>query len=218
MRTAGGARPGPPWWAVRGAWVVFLCLALAGTGAAAPTVEGVLANLGSFTALLPPEMGFRQHIQLQVLFLTWRFHSDVVRQDGEFHVQTSGAPDFLSPDVPAALLELNAGLDDYELELLEHETNSAGDPVYVLSGRRRGQGPGAQAGTVWVNGRTWLVEKAVLEYDWGTLEVQQEFHQVDGYTVPRSQQAKASRLGARLVVEYRDYWFGNVERIAREDH
>jgi len=198
--------------------VAFLCLALAVGAAAAPSVEDVMANIQHALGQLPPDMGFRQHVVLQVLLFSWRFHSDVVRRGGEYFVETRGAPSFLPPDVMASLVQVHLGLDDYDLDVVGEEVNGNGEPVYVLAGRRRGPGQGAVGGALWVNGHTWLVEKAVLDYDWGTLEVQQEFHRVDGYTVLRAQRAAANRLGARLTVEYADYWFGNVEMIAREDH
>ncbi|HEY8417496.1 MAG TPA: hypothetical protein VIK93_05625 [Limnochordales bacterium] len=191
---------------------------LAGAAAGAPDVEDVVANLNRAAGLLPADMGFRQDVQLQLFFITWRFYSDVVRRNGEFQVTTYGKPGFLSDDVPTTLLQLHTGIDEFDLELVGEETNSNGDPLYVLEGRRRVPGPGAQAGKLWVNGRTWLAEKAWLEYDWGTLDVEQEFQEVDGYTVLRAQRARSSLVGTRLVVEYRDYWFGNDDTIAREDH
>jgi len=203
---------------VRGAWVVFLCLGLSRAAFGAPSVEEIVTNLSRAGSQLPAEMGFRQDVHVRVLFLMWKFHSLVVRQNGQYLVETWGAPDFLPPGFMASLVEIGDALDNYDLELVGEEKNANGEPVYRLTGRRRHGWEGALGGTLWVNGRTWLVERAVLEYDWGTLEVQQDFHQVNGYTVLRSQRASASRMGARVTVEYRDYWFGNDDMIAREDH
>ena len=198
--------------------MVFLCLGLSRAVLGAPSVEDIVANLSRAGSQLPAEMGFRQDVHVRVLFLMWKFHSLVVRQNGEYLVETRGAPDFLPEGFMASLLDVGDALTNYDLELVGEEKNANGEPVYQVAGRRRGGSAGALGGTFWVNGRTWLVEKAVLEYDWGTLELQQDFHQVNGYTVLRSQRAATSHLGARLTVEYRDYWFGNDDMIAREDH
>jgi len=201
-----------------GAWVVCFCLVLAGPAEGAPAVEEVVANLQRAAGLLPADMSFRQDVQLTLFFLSWRFYSDVVRRNGEFQVATYGKPGFLSDDVPITLLQLHTGIDAFDLELVGEETNGYGDPLYVLEGRRRVPGPGAQTGKLWVNGRTWLAEKAWLQYDWGTLEVEQEFQELEGYTVLRLQRARSSFMDSRLVVEYKNYSFGNDDTIAREDH
>ncbi len=218
MGESGGPRPRLLRSVARGPVVVLLCLGVSWAALGAPSVDEVVANLGRASGQLPAEMGFRQDVQLHVLFLTWKFYSDVVRRDGKYIVETRGAPDFLPSDISASLLEVSEGLSNYDFELVGQEVNSTGDPIYRLTGRRRQGAEGAHGGTLWVNGRTWRVERAVLEYDWGTLDVEQEFQRLSGYTVLRSQRAAASRLGARLTVEYRDYWFGNDDMNAREDH
>lgn len=198
--------------------MVLLCLGLAQGAYGAPSVEEIVVNVSRAAGHLPAEMGFRQEVQLRVLFLMWKFQSLVVRQNGEYLVETRGAPDFLPQGFMASLLEVGDALTNYELEIVGEERNGRGEPVYRLTGRRRHGSQGALGGILWINGQTWLVERATLEYDWGTLELHQEFHKVGGYTVLRSQRATASLLGARLTVEYQDYWFGNDDMIAREDH
>ncbi|MBO8142574.1 MAG: hypothetical protein H0Z37_10445 [Firmicutes bacterium] len=202
-----------------GAWAVILWLGLTGSALGAPSVEEVVANVSRASGQRPAVMGFRQELRLQVLVFTWDFYADVVRQGDDIRVTLHGAPGFLSPDVTASLLDVGEALEEFDVRLVEEQVNDDGDPLYVLEAtRRHREGQGALGGQVWVNGRTWLVEEAVLEYPWGTLHVRQQFQQVDGYTVLKEQHATASRLGARLWVQYRDYWFGNVATNAREDH
>lgn len=189
--------------------VLCTLLAAPGTGAAAPSVDEVVLNVRGAAGVRPEAMRFRQDITLEVLFLRWNFHADVTRSGDRVELVLHNAPGFIDEDVSASLLEVSEGLDHFDLRLVD-EIRRGGDVVYVLQGVPRREG-GARGGRIWVNARTWLVEKAELEYPWGMLEVEQTFQNINGYTVLREQKASVSRLGARMTVRYSDYWFAGAE-------
>lgn len=190
--------------------VMWACVCAFGDGAwAAPTVDELAANVRAATVVRPAEMGFRQDISLQVLFLRWRFYADVVRRGDHLELTVYDAPGFLDGDVSASLLELSEGLDNFDLRLVE-EILRNNDAIYVLEGESRMAG-GARSGRVWVNARTWLIEQAELEYPWGTMSVEQHFDTVNGFIVLREQHASVNRLGARMTVRYSDYWFAGED-------
>ncbi len=176
---------------------------------AAPSVEELVANVRHATGARPAEMRFRQDVTLQVLFLRWRFHADVTRRGDRIQVTLHGAPGFIDDDVSASLLEVSEGLDHFDLRFVE-EIRRGADVLYVLQGTSRLE-EGARGGMIWVNARTWLVEKAELKYPWGDITLQQTFQTVDGYTVLHEQDASVSRLGARMTVRYSDYAFAGGE-------
>lgn len=172
-----------------------------------PAVEEIVANVRTATAGRPVKMTFRQDVELRVLFFRWTFHADVVQDGSTIDVHMHGAPGFLAPDVTASLLELSEGLGDFDLEFVEQGI-ADGDAYYVLRGSAKaGHGGAATGGTVRVNGRTWLVDRATLHYAWGNMSVEQSFQTIDGYTVLREQYATVDRMGAKLRVQYGGYSF-----------
>lgn len=184
-------------------------IAQAGTVLAAPTVDEITDNVRRAVGARPAVMGFRQDVELRVLILSWRFHADVVRRGDDIELTVYNQPSLIGDDVSASLLEVSEGIDDFDLQLVD-EVNRNGDVFYVLEGTSR-TALGAQSGTIWINGRTWLVEHAVLEYPWGSLTLDQSFHSVDGHTVLQEQHASVNRLGARMTVRYGDYWFADED-------
>lgn len=176
---------------------------------AAPTVDELADNVRAAVGARPVEMGFRQDVTLQVLFLKWRFHADVYRRGDEIELTVYDAPRFLEDDVSVSLLEVSEGFDHFDLRLVD-EIRRNGDVFYVLEGEARAAG-GARGGKIWVNGRTWLVEQAVLDYPWGSLTLEQTFQSINGYIVLREQQASVNRLGAQMTVLYSNYWFADED-------
>lgn len=172
---------------------------------ARPSVDEIVANVRSAVANQPTRYSFRQDIELRVLILRWRFHADVRRDGDRIDVQVHDAPGFLSPDIAATLLEVSEGLDGFTLKLVA-KTERGGDVYYVVEGVSTLQ-EGARSGTIWVNARTWLIDEAVLKYDWGNLTVQQRFQTINGYTLLREQHAAVDRLGGKLRVQYGGYSF-----------
>lgn len=181
-----------------------------------PSPERILSNVQAVAVQLPREMGFRQDVVLRTnVLLGGSFHADVTRHDDVIDVIVHDRPWFLSEDVSVSLLEVSEGLEQFDLALID-EISSNGDPIYVLEGTRRaGVTRGALEGKIWVNGRTWLVDKAELAYDWGNMAVEQTFQTENGYIVLREQRATADTtfLGlavrADMTVQYQDYWFAN---------
>lgn len=188
---------------------LVFCVAVAGDVWAAPTIDELMANVRHATGGRPAKMGFRQYVTLQALFFRWQFHADVVRQDDQLHVTVYNAPSFVGGDFSGSLLEVSEGLDNFDLQLVD-EVLLNGERYYVVDGVSRVEG-GARRGKIWINARTWLVERAELEYPWGTLTIEQRFRVVNGYVVLSEQQASVSRLGARARVRYDDYWFAGGE-------
>lgn len=166
-------------------------------------LEDIVANVRAATSPMPKRMSFRQDVELRVLLFRWSFHADVVRDETGIAVEVHGAPSFLSPDVSVSLLELSEGLDGFDLELVEMDA-SGGEPLYVLQATARAEG-GARGGTVTVNGNSWLIERAVLRYSWGTMTVEQTFQRVDGFILLKEQNATVDVLGAKLRVQYGGY-------------
>lgn len=196
--------------------IVCVCALLCAFWLAAPdkakaavTVEELVANVRQAAGTRPPEMGFRQQITLQALILRWQFSADVVRRDDTVQIQVHGAPSFVDENVTASLLEVSEGLDNFDLRLVD-EVRMGGQQYYVVEGVSR-VANGARRGKIWVNAQSWLVERAELEYSWGTLTVEQRFRTVNGYVVLAEQQASVSRLGARMTVRYENYWFAGGE-------
>lgn len=176
--------------------------------AAQPSVDEIVANVRMVSGERPERFSFRQDIELRVLFLRWTFYTDVRRSGDAIDVQVHGAPGFLSTDVSASLLEVSEGLDGFTLEFVE-QVERGGDVLYVLRGQAKPENRGgARGGTIWVNGRTWLVDEAVLHYEWGNMTLQQTFETVNGFTLLRQQHASVDRLGGRLRVQYGGYSFG----------
>lgn len=172
---------------------------------AEPTVDEIAAHVRAATGAGPERMRFRQDVELQLFLFRWSFYSDVVRDEDGIDVQVHGAPSFLSPDVSASLLEVSEGLDGFELRLVDVLGEGDGT-YYVVQGEAKTKGGGgASSGTIWVNGRTWLVEKATLQYPWGAMTVEQTFQTVNGYTLLKEQIATVDRLGAKLRVQYGGY-------------
>jgi len=186
-----------------------LWLGAAEEARAAVTVEELVANTRRASGARPPEMGFRQHVTLQALFLRWQFYADVVRRGDQVEIAVHGAPSFLGDDMTVSLLEVSEGLDNFDLRPAGEERIN-GHHYYVVEGQSR-VASGARRGRIWVNAQSWLVERAELEYPWGTLLIEQRFRTVNGYVVLAEQQASVSRLGVRMTVRYDDYWFSGGE-------
>lgn len=202
-------------WARRGFVALLSCLLFSAfsivsgpsVAAAHPSVDEIIANVRAASGEQPERIVFRQDIELRVLVFRWTFYTDVTRTGDTIEVQVHGAPSFLSPDVPASLLEVSEGLDGFTMEFVE-QVDRNGTVLYVLRGTAKaGNRGGARGGTIWVNGRTWLVDEAILEYDWGNLTLQQTFQTVNGFTLLREQYASVDRLGSKLRVQYGGYSF-----------
>lgn len=186
-----------------------IMFALAGAVFAAPTIEEIRDNVRGTVGTRPEVIGFRQDVELRVLILSWRFHADVVRRGDEIELTVYNKPSLIGDDVSASLLEVSEGIDQFDLELVD-EVHRNGDVFYVVEGKAR-TASGAREGKIWINGRTWLVEQAVLDYPWGSVTLDQTFQTVDGYTVLREQHASVNRLGARMTVRYSDFWFADED-------
>lgn len=170
-----------------------------------PTPEEIVANVKSVTGSGPERVTFRQDVELRVFLFRWSFHSDVVRDADGIRMEVHGAPSFLSPDVSASLLELSEGLEGFDLKFVESR-HDEGETYYIVEGTAKtAGGGGALGGTIWVNGRTWLIERATLQYSWGSMTVEQTFQTVNGYTLLREQIATVDRLGAKMRVQYGGY-------------
>lgn len=184
---------------------VASALLLGAAPAGAAQLDEILTNVRAATQPVPARVAFRQDVELRVFLFRWSFHADVVRDETGISVEVHGAPKFLSPDISVSLLELSEGLDGFDLELVE-QSERRGEPVYVLRGTaREGADGGARGGTITVNGRSWLIEQAELQYPWGAMTVEQTFQRVDGFTLLKEQHATVDVLGAKLRVHYGGY-------------
>lgn len=174
---------------------------------ARPAIDEIVKNVRVAAGNRPEQYSFRQDIDFRVFILRWRFHADVVRDGPDIDVTIHGAPGFISPsDISVSLLEVSEGLDDFTLRFVE-ETERDGERYYLVEGTSN-LSHGARGGFIWINTHTWLVDEALLEYEWGNLTLQQTFQTINGYTLLKEQQASVDRLGGKLQVQYGGYSFG----------
>lgn len=174
------------------------------------TVDEILANISNaHVGQSEGRATFRQSFVVRALFLTWRFSVDIA-QEGDSYTASigDGAPAFMPATLPVELLKIERAIDTFQLTLVGEETDSSGRKLYVLEGKlRSASSGGAQSGRLWVDASEWYIARAHLAYTWGRLEVEQEYRIEEGRRVLHRQGAVARPLGARVDVEYVDYWF-----------
>lgn len=183
------------------------CFALS-AHAAGPNLAEVLARIHWDTKAYPTPMGFEQQIVVRSLIKTWQFTSDVERRGGALSVEMHGAPSFIPPEVTTALIEPDVILNDFDLTLVGERMEGSAR-YYIIEGRRRpGIEAGAASGRIWVDPRSWLIDRIEARYWWGYLDVRQTYRKEQGLTVLDRQRATISPFGLRLDIAYTRYWFG----------
>lgn len=187
----------------------LLLIGAASAFAQPPAVDEILAQLRAAAAdAAAAKVRFRQEFTLRALFFTWRFAVDVTQEGGAYEVRVGpGAPSFMPDTLPADLVRVAEAIDTFVFSFVGEERTPDGKLYYILDGVPQKSQGGAQSGRLWIDADAWYIAKAHLAYTWGRLEVEQEYRLEAGRRVLHRQSAVARPLGARLEVEYVDYWF-----------
>lgn len=182
-------------------------------GVTAMSLEQITAEMERSQVMREPHMKFEQRVELRAaLVLRWTFVNQVTRNENRIEMEVgSGAPSFMPDEMASDLIDIQHSLANFDLSLVGTEELDDGSVLYIIDGTRKDSlSSGAEGGRLWIQADPWVITRAELRYSWGRLEVDQWYRQENGRWVLDRQEALARPLGARLVVEYDDYWFGDA--------
>lgn len=194
--------------------MVALCfLCSQGVVQGAMLLDDILANLAQANNMKSDRMRFKQQIDMRLLLFGWQFTADVSKDGDQLTIEVGqGAPSFVPDDMSAALIDVQSAIHEFDMRLIGEEVGKNGQRYYIVEGERKVSGrQGAQSGKLWIDAQDWYIAQAHLAYTWGRLEVEQEYRVEQGRRVLHRQNAVARPLGARLQVDYVEYWFEDSE-------
>lgn len=197
-------------------WIVvpaiLLCLLFTRGALGAVTLDEILDQVKLANSMQSERMRFQQRIDLSLLLFSWQFTADVTKDGDQLAVVVGkGAPAFVPNDMSSALVDIPSAIHMFDLTLVGEE-RSGGRVYYIIEGERKATVDyGAQSGRLWVDSQEWYIAKANVAYTWGRLEVEQEYRDEKGRRVLHRQTAVARPIGARVKVDYTDYWFDDGE-------
>lgn len=188
---------------------IFCMLAAPGLASASEMTEAWIKDtlhvVKEGTAL-PSGIKFRQNVKLRAFLLGWQFYSLMEQlEDGELHVETFNAPSFVPDTLPGELVSLGRSLALFEVKVVSYDP--AEKLLHVAGPRPDYQGRGAKEGDFWIDVERGIVQKAEVVYNWGKLNVDQEYTTIDGLLVLSKQSARMRFYGATLEISYSDYIF-----------
>lgn len=189
--------------------VLGLILLLAPGTRSAILLEDILSNMAENSVMQEGRMRFQQRIEMRAFLFSWRFSADVEKEGEQVTVVVSkGAPSFVPDDMPAELIDIQSSFHLFDLAMVGEEPLADGHVLYIVEGQRKeASSYGVQSGKLWIDSRDWYIAQAHMAYTWGRLEVQQEYRIEQGRRVLHRQTAVARPLGARVEVDYVEYWF-----------
>lgn len=190
-----------------------LVLLMSTLGVSAMSLDEIIEAMAQSQVMRDPYMTFEQRVELRAaLVLRWAFVNKVTRQGNRIEMEVgSGAPSFMPDEMASDLIDIQDSLENFDLVLVGTEELDDGTIRYIVDGTRKPSlSSGAESGRLWIQPDPWVVTRAELRYSWGRLEVDQWYRQENGRWVLDRQEAVARPLGARLVVEYHNYSFGDA--------
>lgn len=182
-------------------------------GVSAMSLDDILEAMAQSQVMRDPYMEFEQRVELRAaLLLRWTFVNKVTRNGNRIELEVgSGAPSFMPDEMASDLIDIQEALEKFDLVLVGAEELEDGTIRYIVDGTRKPSlSTGAESGRLWIQPDPWVITRAELRYSWGRLEVDQWYRQENGRWVLDRQEAVARPLGARLVVEYHNYRFGDA--------
>src|SRR5690625_782404 len=182
-------------------------------GVHAMSLDQITEQMAQSHIMREPHMEVEQRVELRAaLVLRWTFTNQVTRNGNRIEMEVGrGAPSFMPDEMASDLIDIHDSLANFDLSLVETEEMDDGSVRYVIDGTRKPSlSSGAEGGRLWIQADPWVITRAELRYSWVRLEVDQWYRQENGRWVLDRQEALARPLGARLVVEYDDYWFGDA--------
>lgn len=177
------------------------------------SLDDILEAMAQSQVMRDPYMEFEQRVELRAaLLLRWTFVNKVTRNGNRIELEVgSGAPSFMPDEMASDLIDIQEALEKFDLVLVGAEELEDGTIRYIVDGTRKPSlSTGAESGRLWIQPDPWVITRAELRYSWGRLEVDQWYRQENGRWVLDRQEAVARPLGARLVVEYHNYRFGDA--------
>ncbi len=190
-----------------------LLLSMFTLGVSAMSLDDILEAMAQSQVMRDPYMKFEQRVELRAaLVLRWAFVNQVTRNGDRIEMEVgTGAPSFMPDEMASDLIDIQGALENFDLVLIGTEELDDGTVRYIVDGTRKPSlSSGAESGRLWIQPDPWVVTRAELRYSWGRLEVDQWYRLENGRWVLDRQEAVARPLGARLVVEYQNYQFGDA--------
>jgi len=187
--------------------------------AGAPSAHEILDRVLTASASTP-------NMTADVLFKVWKrkptgdqpdceFTGTLVVQDGHPVVRmarggTSLVCSALNHYVVGRLFDasepLASFLDRFDLTVTSEKQVGA-DSYYLVEGPAHDPKNNPHAMSAWVVYESGLITGGTLQYDWGTVEVEQQYTRLNNVPVLTLQNVRSSKYGATLQVVYSDFRF-----------
>lgn len=195
--------------------VAFLTL----PAAAAPSAHEILDRVMMANASTP-------NMTADVLFKLWRnkpaggrpdceFAGTMVVQAGHPVVRMAGGGGSLACSALnhyvvgrlfAASEPMAAFLDRFDFTVTSEKVAGA-DPYYLVQGPARDPKNNPRAMSAWIDYRRGLITGGSLEYDWGTVDIEQRYTRLNDVWVLTLQTVRSSKYPATLQVVYTNFRF-----------
>jgi hypothetical protein len=190
------------------------------SAAEAPSVREILDRVGAASASTP-------NLTADVVFKLWRrkpsgdqppdceFTGTMVVQAGRPAVRVSrgGTSLFcsaLNHYVVGRMFDasepLASFLDRFDFTIAGDKQIGA-DAYYQIQGPAHDPKGNPHAMSAWVDYTTGLVTQGTLEYDWGTVDVDQQYTQLNNASVLVGQNVRTSKYSAVLLIVYSNFRF-----------
>ena len=203
---------------IRLAWAAVGVVILALPAAAAPSPHEIIDRVAAASASVP-------NMTADVVFKVWRrkptgnqsadceYTGTMVVQGGHPAVKvarggTSVVCSAINHYAVGKLFDasepLAAFLDRFDFTVAGDKQVGA-DAYYRLEGPARDPKGNPHAMSAWIDYNNGLITQGTLNYDWGTVDVQQQYAQVNNVSVLARQNVQSSKFAAVLEVDYSNF-------------
>lgn len=196
-------------------WVLVALVLAAPAAQAAAGVEPLrpdeigpfLDRVAAANRIYSQDMVAYQEYDVRLLIMHWHFTGRVLKTSDVAEVVLEGAPALFPKEISATLFEVADWLETFAIEYQGVESLDGHLYHRFYGTPLPGEESQTRWGTIWVDPKTFLINRIQVQYWWGRVTIQQVFRTEGEFVLLDHQQARVDPLGIQADVRWTEYHF-----------